>query len=119
MAFMRRGPYGRDRRSEDSAMKNSSPPIVVRTTERLRGRLPRAGSATSRAVAATFEQRLREAIAEAIRRAPEPEQLVLSLLYEHAMSVQEVGSILGLSDQQVYALHAHSIARLCGRIMEP
>lgn len=101
-------------------MKNPSPPIVVRTTERPRGRVPghAAGAGPLRSAVA-FEQRLREAIAEAIRQAPEPEQLVLSLLYEHAMSVQEVGAVLGLSDRQVYALHAQSIARLCGRAMQP
>jgi DNA-directed RNA polymerase specialized sigma subunit len=99
--------------------KNPAPPIVVTTAERLRARLPGAVGATTRAAAATFEQRLREAIAEAIRRAPEPEQLVLSLLHEHALSVREVGFLLGLSDQQVYALHAHSMSCLCARVMAP
>jgi DNA-directed RNA polymerase specialized sigma subunit len=101
-------------------MKTTSPSTVVKTSERLRGCPPGHQAAElSRSATAAFEQRLREAIAEAIRRAPQPEQVVLSLLYEHAMGVHEVGSVLGLSDEQVYALHAHSIARLCGRVMEP
>ena len=101
-------------------MKNPSPSIVVRTTERPHARAPgQAAGAGPLLSAVAFEQRLREAIAEAIRQASEPEQLVLSLLYEHAMSVREVGAVLDMSDQEVYALHAHSIARLCGRAMQP
>ena len=100
-------------------MKNSSQPIVVRTAIHPGGRTPGQAGTRPGSLAAGFEQRLREALAEAIRRAPEPEQLVLSLLYEHSMSVREVGAVLDLSDQQVYVLHAHSIARLCGRALEP
>lgn len=101
-------------------MRNPSTLVVVRSNGQPCGRVPEEAPDRRPCLdAATFEQRLRQAIAEAIRRAPDPEQLVLSLLYEHAMSVQEVGSVLGMTEQEVYVLHAHSIARLCGRVMEP
>lgn len=101
-------------------MRNPSPLVVVRSNWERCGPVPDEASDSPPCLdAATFERRLRQAIAEAIRMAQEPEQLVLSLLYEHAMSVQEVGSVLGMTEHEVYVLHAHSVARLCGRVMQP
>jgi len=99
-------------------MKDSSQQIVGRTALCPYGHAPeQEDPAVPSSSASAFETCLRDALAESIRKAPEAEQLVLSLLYEHAMSVREVGAVLGLFDSQVYDLHARSIARLCGQAL--
>lgn len=99
-------------------MKNSSQPIVGQTAVRPCGHTPEQEVAAG-PWSSAFEPCLREVLAESIRRAPEPEQFLLGLLYEHAMSEREAGAVLGLTDRQVHDLHARSMARLCSQLLAP
>lgn len=55
---------------------------------------------------------LHEAIIGAIRRLDERERLVLSLYYERAMTLREIGKVLGIGESRVWQLHARAIMRI-------
>jgi RNA polymerase sigma factor for flagellar operon FliA len=41
------------------------------------------------------DQRMREALVEAIKNLPEREQYVMSMYYEHDMNLKEIAAVLG------------------------
>lgn len=58
------------------------------------------------------DQRMREALVEAIKKLPEREQYVMSMYYEHDMNLKEIAAVLGVTESRVCQLHSQSIARL-------
>ncbi|HSW22780.1 MAG TPA: RNA polymerase sigma factor FliA [Burkholderiaceae bacterium] len=64
------------------------------------------------------DQRMREALVEAIGRLPEREQHVMSMYYEHDMNLKEIAAVLKVTESRVCQLHSQSIARLRSRLRE-
>jgi RNA polymerase sigma factor for flagellar operon FliA len=64
------------------------------------------------------DQRMREALVEAIKNLPEREQYVMSMYYEHDMNLKEIAVVLGVTESRVCQLHSQSIARLRTRLRE-
>jgi len=64
------------------------------------------------------DQRMREALVEAIGRLPEREQHVMSMYYEHDMNLKEIAAVIGVTESRVCQLHSQSIARLRTRLRE-
>ena len=64
------------------------------------------------------DQRMREALVEAIKVLPEREQYVMSMYYEHDMNLKEIAAVLGVTESRVCQLHSQSIARLRTRLRE-
>jgi len=64
------------------------------------------------------DQRMREALVEAIKNLPEREQYVMSMYYEQDMNLKEIASVLGVTESRVCQLHSQSIARLRARLRE-
>lgn len=62
--------------------------------------------------------RFRQALAEAIERLPEREQLVLSLYYDEEMNLKEIGAVLGVSESRVSQIHSQCAARLRARMVD-
>ncbi len=58
------------------------------------------------------DQRLRQALVEAINNLPEREQLIMSLYYEQDMNLKEIAAVLNVTESRVCQLHSQSIARL-------
>ena len=58
------------------------------------------------------DQRMREALVEAIGLLPEREQYVMSMYYEHDMNLKEIAAVLKVTESRVCQLHSQSIARL-------
>ncbi len=58
------------------------------------------------------DQRMREALVEAIKHLPERERYVMSMYHEHDMSLKEMSAVLGVSESRVCQLHSQAIARL-------
>jgi len=58
------------------------------------------------------DQRMREALVEAIKHLPEREQFVMSMYYEHDMNLKEIAAVLKVTESRVCQLHSQSIARL-------
>ena len=58
------------------------------------------------------DQRMREALVEAIEHLPEREQFVMSMYYEQDMNLKEIAAVLGVTESRVCQLHSQSIARL-------
>ena len=58
------------------------------------------------------DQRMREALIEAIKVLPEREQYVMSMYYEHDMNLKEIAAVLKVTESRVCQLHSQSIARL-------
>ena len=69
-------------------------------------------------VAVLRDQRLREALVEAIKNLPEREQYVMSMYYEHDMNLKEIAAVLKVTESRVCQLHSQSIARLRTRLRE-
>ncbi|NCY26316.1 MAG: RNA polymerase sigma factor FliA [Alphaproteobacteria bacterium] len=57
-------------------------------------------------------QRLRQALVEAIKNLPEREQLIMSMYYEQDMNLKEIAAVLGVTESRICQLHSQSIARL-------
>ena len=64
------------------------------------------------------DQRMREALVEAIKNLPEREQYVMSCYYEHDMNLKEIAAVLGVTESRVCQLHSQSIARLRTKLRE-
>jgi len=64
------------------------------------------------------DQRMREALVEAIGKLPEREQYVMSMYYEHDMNLKEIAAVLGVTESRVCQLHSQSIARLRSKLRE-
>ena len=64
------------------------------------------------------DQRMREALVEAIKNLPEREQYVMSMYYEHDMNLKEIAAVLHVTESRVCQLHSQSIARLRSKLRE-
>jgi RNA polymerase sigma factor for flagellar operon FliA len=64
------------------------------------------------------DQRMRQALVDAIKRLPEREQYMMSMYYEHDMNLKEIAAVLGVTESRVCQLHSQSIARLRSRLHE-
>jgi RNA polymerase sigma factor FliA len=64
------------------------------------------------------DQRMRQALVQAIKNLPEREQYVMSMYYEHDMNLKEIAAVLGVTESRVCQLHSQSIARLRARLRE-
>ena len=62
------------------------------------------------------DQRMREALVEAIKNLPEREQYVMSMYYEHDMNLKEIAAVLKVTESRVCQLHSQSIARLRSKL---
>ena len=58
----------------------------------------------------------REALADAIRRLPERERLVIALYYYEELTLREIGEILGVTESRVSQLHTKAVLRLKVRL---
>ncbi len=64
------------------------------------------------------DQRMREALVDAIKVLPEREQYVMSMYYEHDMNLKEIAAVLKVTESRVCQLHSQSIARLRVKLRE-
>jgi RNA polymerase sigma factor for flagellar operon FliA len=62
------------------------------------------------------DQRMRQALVDAIKNLPEREQFVMSMYYEEDMNLKEIAAVLGVTESRVCQLHSQSIARLRTRL---
>jgi RNA polymerase sigma factor for flagellar operon FliA len=62
------------------------------------------------------DQRMREALIEAIKGLPEREQYVMSMYYEHDMNLKEIAAVLKVTESRVCQLHSQAIARLRAKL---
>jgi len=62
------------------------------------------------------DQRMRQALIDAIKNLPEREQLVMSLYYEQDMNLREIALVLKVTESRVCQLHSQCIARLRSRL---
>jgi RNA polymerase sigma factor FliA len=58
------------------------------------------------------EQRMRQALVDAINKLPQREQYVMSMYYEHDANFREIAAVVGLTESRVSQLHSQSVARL-------
>lgn len=56
------------------------------------------------------------ALAEAIRKLPDKEKLVVFLYYYDGLTLKEIGEVMGLSESRISQLHTKAILRLRGRL---
>ena len=75
-----------------------------------------AGDDGANPLAMLQDQRMRQALVDAIQRLPEREQYVMSMYYEHDMNLKEIAAVLGVTESRVCQLHSQSIARLRSRL---
>ena len=72
--------------------------------------------AASDPLAMLNDQRMREALVDAIKLLPEREQYVMSMYYEHDMNLKEIAAVLKVTESRVCQLHSQSIARLRSKL---
>ena len=70
-------------------------------------------------VAAYEVEEMRHILADAINRMPERERLVLTLYYYEALTLAEIGSVLGVTESRVCQIHTKAILQLRSRLTEP
>jgi RNA polymerase sigma factor for flagellar operon FliA len=75
-------------------------------------------SEDSNPLALLQDQRMRQALVDAIKNLPEREQHVMSMYYEHDMNLKEIAAVIGVTESRVCQLHSQSIARLRSRLRE-
>jgi RNA polymerase sigma factor for flagellar operon FliA len=63
-------------------------------------------------------QTIKEKLAEAIRRLPEREKIVVGLYYYENLTLKEIGEVLGVTESRVSQLHTKAILRLKGRMKD-
>jgi RNA polymerase sigma factor FliA len=61
---------------------------------------------------------LKDRIAEAIARLPEREKLVIALYYYEALTLREIGEVLGVTESRVSQMHTKAVLRLRSRMQE-
>ena len=76
------------------------------------------GDAAANPMAQLQDQRMREALVQAIKTLPEREQYVMSMYYEHDMNLKEIAAVLKVTESRVCQLHSQSIARLRVKLRE-
>ena len=64
------------------------------------------------------DQRMREALVDAIGKLPEREQHVMSMYYEQDMNLKEIAAVLGVTESRICQLHSQSIARLRSKLRQ-
>ncbi|WP_027015633.1 RNA polymerase sigma factor FliA [Comamonas composti] len=64
------------------------------------------------------DQRLRQALVQAIKALPEREQYIMGMYYEHDMNLKEIAAVLGVTESRVCQLHSQAIARLRTKMRE-
>ena len=62
------------------------------------------------------DQRMREALVEAIKNLPEREQYVMSMYYEHDMNLKEIAAVLGVTESRVSQIHTKAVLHLRARL---
>ena len=58
----------------------------------------------------------RQALTDAIKTLPEREALVLSLYYDEALSLKEIGLVLSVSESRVSQIHSQALLRLKSKL---
>lgn len=58
----------------------------------------------------------RQALADAIKRLPDREQLVIALYYYEELTLREIGEILGVTESRISQLHTKAVLRLKVRL---
>ncbi len=69
-------------------------------------------------LAALITQERVQIVAEAIGHLPEKERIVISLYYHEALTMREVGEVLGLTESRVSQLHSQALLRLKGTLAD-
>jgi len=64
------------------------------------------------------DERLRDALVEAIKALPEREQFVMGMYYEQDMNLKEIAAVLGVTESRVCQLHSQAVARLRARLRD-
>jgi RNA polymerase sigma factor for flagellar operon FliA len=64
------------------------------------------------------DQRMRQALVDAIKNLPEREQYVMSMYYEQDMNLKEIAAVIGVTESRVCQLHSQSIARLRAKLRD-
>ena len=64
------------------------------------------------------DQRIRQALVQAIKNLPEREQFIMSMYYEQDMNLKEIAAVIGVTESRVCQLHSQSIARLRAKLRE-
>lgn len=62
------------------------------------------------------QAQFQRALADAIKTLPEREQLVMSLYYDQALNLREIGAVLGVSESRVCQIHGQTMVRLRARL---
>ena len=57
-------------------------------------------------------------MADAIKRLPEREKIVIGLYYYEGLTLKEIGEVLGVTESRISQLHTKAILRLKGRIKQ-
>ncbi|MHB9148685.1 MAG: RNA polymerase sigma factor WhiG [Thermoleophilia bacterium] len=63
-------------------------------------------------------QEVKGILADAIRRLPEREKIVIGLYYYEGLTLKEIGEVLGVTESRISQLHTKAILRLKGRIKD-
>ena len=68
----------------------------------------------------TFEvDEMKHLLADMINRMPDRERLVLTLYYYEALTLAEIGDVLGVTESRVCQIHTKAILQLRARLSEP
>ncbi len=62
---------------------------------------------------------MKHLLADMINRMPDRERLVLTLYYYEALTLAEIGSVLGVTESRVCQIHTKAILQLRSRLVEP
>jgi RNA polymerase sigma factor FliA len=62
---------------------------------------------------------MKHLLADMINRMPDRERLVLTLYYYEALTLAEIGGILGVTESRVCQIHTKAILQLRSRLVEP
>lgn len=68
--------------------------------------------------AALLNVEFRQTLVECITRLPEKEKLIISLIFEQALNLKEIGAVLDLSEGRVSQLRSQAVLRLGGMLKE-
>lgn len=64
------------------------------------------------------DNRLREALVQAIEKLPDRERLLMGLYYDKELNFREIAAVLEVSESRVCQLHSQAVARLRGKIRD-
>lgn len=63
-------------------------------------------------------QNVKELLADAIRRLPDRERIVIGLYYYEGLTLKQIGEVLGVTESRVSQLHTKAVLRLKGRVRD-